>query len=252
MTIKPLPTKLNKEPLVDIVCGVNFSSDAPAESLLPGLLLSKLPPENRKIETLAAAQLPQIVRNQNPNLQSAPLMKMTIDEKHFVLIGSQWLSIGCTIPYSGWAIYKEKIKLVLSVLNEAEFIQEIKRCSLKYVDFIKYDEPSSFSKTFNLSVTIAGRPLESEQVQLRVEVSDPKFLHAVTVVSKANFDKPGEAAAEGALLSVDTHRVECMSTSEFKDCLDVLLDEMHLANKQFFFNLLSDDGLKKLEPVYGS
>jgi len=41
MSNKPVPVKLNKEPLIEVLCAVHFSSDVPAESLLPGLLLSK-------------------------------------------------------------------------------------------------------------------------------------------------------------------------------------------------------------------
>ena len=55
MSNKPLPVKLNKEPLIEVLCAVHFSSDVPAESLLPGLLLSKLATPNPKIETLGAA-----------------------------------------------------------------------------------------------------------------------------------------------------------------------------------------------------
>lgn len=250
MSNKPLPAKLNKEPLIEVLCAVHFSSDVPAESLLPGLLLSKLSTQNPKIETLGAAQLPQVIRDNDPNLKNAPLMKIVIDDQHFILIGSRWLAVGCQIPYSGWSVYKKAIISVFSILGDAGFIKNIERYSLKYVDFIRsQDAPSSLS-IFNLEINIAGRPLDDEQTQLRTEILDSQFLHAITILSKAKLNKLGEKVVEGALLDVDTHRVQSMSISEFKERLDYLLEEIHTANKKIFFDLLSDDGLKSLEPIY--
>ena len=242
MSNKPLPAKLNKEPLIEVLCAVHFSSDVPAESLLPGLLLSKLSTQNPKIETLGAAQLPQVIRDSDPNLQNAPLMRIVIDDQHFILIGSRWLAVGCQIPYSGWYTYKQVIMSVFSILGDAGFIKNIERHSLKYVDFIKsQDAPPSLS-IFDLKINIAGRLLDGEQTQLRTEILDSEFLHAITIVSKASLNKPGETVVEGVLLDVDTHRVQSMSTSEFKEGLDSFLDEIHAANKKIFFDLLSDDG----------
>ncbi|WP_374489806.1 TIGR04255 family protein [Zoogloea sp.] len=250
MSNKPLPVKLNKEPLIEVLCAVHFSSDVPAESLLPGLLLSKLATPNPKIEPLGAAQLPQVIRDNDPNLQNAPLMRILVDDQHFILIGSRWLAVGCQIPYSGWSEYKKTIISVFSILGDAGFVKNIERHSLRYVDFIKsQDAPSSLS-IFDLKINIAGRPLDKEQTQLRTEIIDPDFLHAITIISKANLNKPGESAIEGVLLDVDTHRVQSMSPNEFKEGLNDFLEAIHSSNKKIFFDLLSDFGLERLEPIY--
>jgi len=99
-------------------------------------------------------------------------------------------------------------------------------------------------------INIAGRLLDKEQTQLRTEILDSGFLHAITIISKANLNQPGESAVEGALLDVDTHRVQSMSPSEFKEGLNDFLEDIHSANKKIFFDLLSDFGLERLEPIY--
>ena len=55
---------------------------------------------------------------------------------------------------------------------------------------------------------------------------------------------------DGALVDVDTHRIESFTVNDFLKQLPELLDQIHAANKTFFFDLLSEAGLKELEPVY--
>ncbi len=41
-----------------------------------------------------------------------------------------------------------------------------------------------------------------------------------------------------------------MSVKDFLQNLPTLLDAIHTANKEFFFDLLSKNGLEELEPTY--
>lgn len=249
---RELPTRLGKEPLIDVVCSAYFSSDVQADSLLPGLIVSQFANNDGfpQIESLGAAQLPQFVRDSDPALSNAPLMKIRIVDGYFVLIASRSIAVACEMPYRGWSDYKEIIKKVFSALCDASFVHKIERHSLKYVDFMKFDEVGGSMSVFNLNLKIAGRDIEKESTQLRIELEDGDFTHAITVVSKANLNSPGADPSEGALLDVDTHFLKAVSKIDFKNDLDSLLDKIHSANKSFFFSLLSDDGLVRLEPVY--
>lgn len=250
MTARPLPTKLGNEPLIDVVCGVHFNSDVPAEALLPGLLLPKLAGKQPKFETLPAAQLPQVVRDNDPNLQNAPLMRVVVDDRFTVLIGSKGLAVGCQMPYAGWPAFKEMIQTVFSVLEQAPFIRDIERYSLKYVDFVKSQGTKETLSRFKLNIEIAGRTLSDQATQIRTEIVEPPFLHAITIVSPATVNQPGGASNTGAVVDVDTHRIEKFEITAFLEQLSQLLDEIHLANKTVFFDLLSEAGLAELDPQY--
>jgi uncharacterized protein (TIGR04255 family) len=250
MTSKQLPTKLGKEPLIDVVCGVSFDSEYPVETILPGLLLSKLTDKQPRFETLPVAQLPQMVRDSDPNLQNAPLMRIVIDEKFTILIGSKWLGVCCQMPYSGWSSFKEMIQMVFEVLGDVPSLKSVDRHSLKYVDFIKTDSGIESLTKFNLKIEVAGRELTNQATQLRTEMIDGAFVHAVTILSPANAVQPDGNSITGALIDVDTHRIEKFTLNDFLSQLSSLLDEIHLSNKAFFFNLLSDAGLEELEPKY--
>lgn len=250
MTANRLPAKLGKEPLIDVVCGVSFVSDIPADALLPGLLLSKLSGKQPKFEAMPAAQLPQIVRENDPNLRNAPLMRVVVDEQFSVLIGSKWLGVGCQMPYAGWSKFREMIQTVFSVLRDAPFIKGVDRHSLKYVDFLRNSDQKVSLARFNLSIEIAGQKLSEQVIQLRTEIASQPFLHAITIMSPASEQRLGGIVSQGALVDVDTHRVEKFSTTDFLSQLPRLLEEIHTANKSVFFGLLSDAGLSELEPRY--
>ncbi len=248
MTTK-LPTKLGKEPLIDVVCGVSFDCDISAETLLPGLLLPKLVGQQSKFETLPIAQLPQLVRDSDPNLKNAPLMRILIGEKFTVLIGSQWLGVGCQMPYAGWSEFNEMIKTVFEVLKDLPSVKEITRHSLKYADFIKSQGSAESLSRFNLQIKIANRILSDQLTHLRTEIIEHPFLHATTIMYPATASDEG-TLIDGALVDVDTHRIESFTVNDFLKQLPELLDQIHAANKTFFFDLLSEAGLKELEPVY--
>ncbi|RYG94761.1 MAG: TIGR04255 family protein [Alphaproteobacteria bacterium] len=253
MTAKSLPTKLSKEPLIDVVCAVTFAADVSASAMLPGLLLSGHTGKQPTFEALPASQLPQALRDQDPNLRNAPLMRVLLGDDRFpILIADHSLAVGCKMPYAGWKAFKDVALSVFSVLEAATFIKKIERHSLKYVDLFPDREnvPSSLSR-FNLKLEVAGRVLDHEVTQLRTELKEPPFLHVATIISPAIVQRPDGTKVNGSVVDVDTHRQqEFAVVKEFTRQLPDLLEEIHTANKAFFFDLLSDSGLKELEPMY--
>lgn len=251
MIMKSLPTKLGKEPLIDVVCAVTFDSDGSASTMLPGLLLSKYPDTRPSFEPLPAAQIPPMIRDQDPNLRNAPLLRVVIDERFPVLIGDRTLAVSCKMPYAGWSVFKEAILSYFSVLETASFIKKIEGHSLKYVDlFVNQDTPSSLSR-FNLKLEVAGRVLDQEMTTMRTEIKESPFLHATTIVSPATVQQSDGTKVTGSVVDVDTHRQqEFAVVKDFIQQLPELLEEIHTANKTFFFDLLSESGLKELEPRY--
>ena len=250
MTAKRTPKKLEKEPLIDVMCGIHFTSDVPVDALLPSLLLSKLAGKTPKFETLPAAQLPQMVRDGNPNLKNTPLMRVVVDDQFAVLIGSRWLGVGCLMPYAGWSAYKPMIEKIFSVLVEVPSVRSVERFSIKYVNFIKNSSEKAPLSLVQLQIDIAGRKLSNQVMQLRTEIVDSSFVHAVTILSHATATRPDKSTSKGVVVDVDTHRVQAFHLQDFLKQMPDLLDEIHTANKTFFFELLTELGLKELEPVY--
>lgn len=250
MTAKPTPKKLGKEPLIDVICGIHFESADPVDALLPGLLLSNLAGKTPKFEMLPAGQLPPMMRDGNPDLMNAPLMRVVVDEKFAILIGSRWLGVGCLMPYAGWSIYKPMIEKVFAMLENIPSIKSIERLSMKYIDLMENSYKDTPLSKLQLQIDIAGRRLSNQVTQLRTEIVDPPFVHAVTIISHATATHPDKPTCNGVVVDVDTHMVQKILIREFIVNMSDLLDNIHTSNKRFFFDLLTDTGLQELEPVY--
>ncbi len=258
MKSQKLPVKLGKEPLIDVVCGVGLDCAQPIDTFIPGLLLKKLDGKQPIFEALPAAGIPAEVRAVALPSQNTPLMRVIVDSQFVVLIGQKWLGVACQMPYAGWESFRPMIEKVFSVISEAPFINSIERYSLKYVDFLPKRDDCAPLDFFNLKIDLAGRRLKGEPTQLRAEISDQPFVHILTVLSQVRLNRvlppvapKAPLSSDGSILDVDTQRIaDAMPVSAFLENLPTLLDEIHFANKQFFFDLLSESGLSDLDPHY--
>lgn len=250
MDPQTLPTKLGKEPLIDVLFEVRFTSKVPAEAVLPGLLFSKLKGVGR-IEPLPVAQLPSQVRAADPQLAFAPLSRITWAERYVILVGERSLVVGCKMPYPGWTAFKPAILEVLEVLKGAEVLTKVHRHSLKYIDLFEVGaDDAEALKRLNVSVRIGSQTVATENTSLRVELRRGSLLHAVQVATKAVVQQEGKGSRTGALIDVDTFAVAELEPEAFFGGLQSSLEEIHSGNKQMFFECLTEYGLKLLEPKY--
>lgn len=250
MIATKLPSKLGKEPLIDVIFEIRFTSDKPASAVLPGLLFSQLIGVTT-IEPLPASQLPQQIREMDPNLHFSALSRLRWG-RFAVLVGDRSLGVGCTMPYPGWVDFKIAIELVMRLACTANLMTSIDRYSIKYVDF--FDTNGDYARAFgqfNIAVRIGKHEVRAESSIIRVEIPRTPFTHAVHVMTNASVQSGTSSIRTGAILDVDTLVVETISdVATFVTDLPHLLDAIHLANKQMFFECLSDSGLNNLDPKY--
>jgi uncharacterized protein (TIGR04255 family) len=247
--MQTLPKKLKKEPLIDGVFEIRFTSDVPAGAILPGLLFKKLG-GNKAPEQLPLAQLPQPFRDADPNLQFAPLSRLDWGQ-FYINVGDHSVSIGFNHPYPGWVTFKPAITDVMEALKDAGIVKSIERYALKYVDLLPATSLREQVAFVNLDVTLAGHKLEEEAFQLRLEIQKDGFIHAIQVVSSAIATLQNGESRQGLVVDVDTiANQESISFDELLNDLSDKLETIHLENKKIFFACLKPQTITALDPEY--
>ena len=247
--MQTLPKKLKKEPLIDAVFEVRFTSAFPAGGLLPGLLFGKLGGD-RKLEQLPLSQLPQVMRDTDSNLRFTPLSRLDW-EQFYINVGDRSVSVGFKHPYPGWDSFKPAIIEVMDILKDANVIKSVERYSLKYIDLLPATDLREQVSFVNFDVTLAGHKLENEAFQIRLEIPRDGFLHAVQVVSSATATLHTGESRQGLIVDVDT--IANQQGISFEDLLSGFSDKLeviHQANKKVFFDCLKPQTVTALEPEY--
>lgn len=244
-----LPKKLNKEPLIDAVFEMRFSSEVPASIILPGFLFNNLDGE-KNIESLPVAQLPKPVRDADPNLRFAPLSRIDWGN-FFISISDYSVAVSCKYPYCGWSLFKSAITNVMGILEQSKIVSGVERYSMKYIDLISAQNIEQKIGMINFEVSIAGHKLEKEQFHLRIELPSDGFMHAVQVASSAKAVLHNGTELEGLIVDVDTFVPQyTASMQSLSEELSSRLDAIHSANKAMFFSCITPYALGLLEPIY--
>ena len=247
---KKLPKKLGKEPLIDAIFEIRFSSDAPASEIIPGFLFSSLE-GNKTIESLPTSQIPKPLREADPNLKFAPITRLnwgnfTINVSNFSV------SVGCNYPYQGWEKFRSAIINVVSSLEKIGIINSINRYSMKYIDLIPSDDIKHQISLINMDISVADHKIESETFILRVDIIRDNFINVIQIIPSASAKLIDGTKREGIIIDVDTiHTIDDLTIKNVIDQdFSGRLDIIHKANKTMFFNCLKPETITKLEPVY--
>jgi uncharacterized protein (TIGR04255 family) len=244
-----MPKKLKKEPIIDAVFELRFTSLVPASSVLPGILFSKLTGE-KKIDPLPASQLPEQIRNSDPNLQFAPLTRITCGQ-FIYSFGDRSMAVACKNPYPGWTAFKSAILEASEYIETAGVISSVQRIGLKYVDMISADCSTDKTSLVELDLTIGKHKLGKETFQVRVEIPNGNLVNVVQIVSEAKVTFPDGTMKEGLIIDVDTiTTIDNLTMLKLLDTLRADLDNIHDANVELFFDCLKPETIVVLEPVY--
>ena len=198
-----LPTKLGREPLVDVVFELWFKADTHASNILPGALLSQLQPSPApRVEQLPMSQMPEAMRRSNPGLRHQPLLSLAWG-KFNILIGDESLALGCKLPYPGWAEFKSSILAMVAAATKIGIIKSIERYSLKYVDLIPNDGLDAQVASLNWNIRVGKEELRDSIAAVRIEVPRAEFLHLVNIQTGAVASNQG-SPTKGVAVDVDS------------------------------------------------
>jgi uncharacterized protein (TIGR04255 family) len=230
-----IPKRLRKEPLLEAIWEIRFTSDiGSVEELLPGLIYSELRSEFTKTETLPVKSLPQELIRNDPNLKYMPSVKLH-GTQYDVQIGNHVLALNCRLPYPGWERFELKINELSKIVQNTGLISKPERFSLKYIDLISFDDSSMSG--LNVSVRLGDITLSDKPIQLRTEIHEGDFTSILQVLSPVKAVVKDGTPKEGILVDIDTIYLK----NDFWNNQDTLLNTAHSKCKYYFFELLKKE-----------
>lgn len=249
MPLTELPTRLKKAPLIDAIFETRFTSSESLSSILPGILFSKLNGV-KNIERLDAADLPQQIRDSDPSLKFAPLIRVSC-ENVSILISDWSVAIACNLPYPGWKVFKDQIISTLKIIKDSNLTKKIERYSIKYINLLESTNTKEQVELVNLNLKIGEKNLKEEVFQVRIEIPENTFINCIQIVANVTATLPNNITKQGLIIDIDTiQKVDTKSIDDLLQNIEEHLSELHQSNKSLFFSYLKESTITSLEPEY--
>ena len=164
-----------------------------------------------------------------------------------ILIGDHSTIVSCRKPYVGWRKFSPLIFNVVNSLRQTELIASVERFAVKYVNLIQEKDLKTQFSAVNLEAQMGKYGLTDHLTMFRTEIEDKGFTNIVEIVPNSNLQMLTGERLTGLLLTIDTiHK----NPSKFWDDSEKLINAAHDTEKNFFFEILSENALKKCDPVW--
>ncbi len=237
------PKKITPCPIIESVVEIRFDSAIPAEAIF-GVVYNAFNDifPNKPIN-LPILQLPEQIRNSDPNLQYKPHYRLSNDTFLFQ-IGPKSISLINKNEYVGWNILSPKTKECFQKIKAIQIIKTTKRFGLRYMNFF---EDLEIYEKINLDLLLNEKPLESDKIFIKTSLKSGDFTRDLKVSNNAKIERNGNEK-KGSIIDIDVYLEENGNT--IIDQFDSILENAHTKEKELFFSLLKEDFLKEFNPEY--
>lgn len=247
--MQKLPKKLRREPLIDALFEVRLGGAPQLGEVLPGFLFHELDPKPI-VKRLPAADIPQPMREMDPNLQFAPVSRLEWND-YFIATGDRNIVISCKLPYPGWEKFKAAILDITKRIAKVGLAGSVERYSLKYVNLIEASTLAEQISKIIMSITLGPIKVTADHVNLQVHHKEEEIIHILSVLVGATANLPTGKQVVGVVVDVDSIRTLKMpSFEEFSSRLAPELEQLRQANKEKFFGCLTEKSILEMEPIY--
>lgn len=238
-----LPKQINPCPINQAVVGIRFNSSLPPDAVF-GVVYNKLKDSYKSAEQLPILQIPEAVRNNDSNLLYQPHYKLT--REHFAFqVGPKVISLAITDQkYTTWESYYEEIQTVFEKIKEIEFISDVVRVGLRYINIFADD----IWKNININVRVIENEIADEEIFLRTILARDEYKVMLQAGNQLNLEENNQVVGRASIIDIDTS-IEGENINFFEDMRSIL-EKCHSIEKEIFFGLLKDDFKDSLNPVY--
>lgn len=238
-----IPKKIDLCPIVDGVVELRFKSTIFPNAVF-GLIFNALQKDFPTVEKLPILQLPEQLRDLDPNFRFKAQYRITSKDGYSVHIGPDVLIIGASMPYKGWEEYFSRIELVIEQVFKTNVIEQILRLGVRFINFFDED---IFQK-INLNISINDSTHQPSNTQLRTEIVREGFLNTLNLANNATQKLDQAKERSGSIIDIDTFR--SYEDKDFYGKFKSEINKAHIVEKEIFFNLLKTEYLNSLNPQY--
>ncbi len=234
--MQTLPKKITPCPIKEAIFEIRFHSLIPGDAIF-GIVFNAVKDEypNPHI-ALPILQIPQEIRQQDPNLKYAPHYKLQSEFFH-LQIGPNVISLINVNEYKGWDEFQPKIVELFQQLKTLNLFDTTLRLGLRYMNFYP-DE--NIIKATEMEVKLPDSPLMSDNINISALIDKAPLLSNIRIISGAQITT-NEKTENGSLIDIDTYTTS-VDTTSFEDSLTAL----HNEEKRIFFEILGKKYLSKL------
>lgn len=238
-----VPKNISVCPIIDCVVELRFESSIHPNAVF-GLLFNALKEEFPDVEKLPILQLPEQLRDIDPNFKHKAHYKLISEDGFTIQIGPDVIVFGSPIPYQGWEFFSNKLSLALNQVFETKIFKTISRLGLRYINFFETD----IFENINLSIDINKSQHTPINTQLKTEIIQDKFSNTLNIANNAQqFIDPSNVIS-GSIIDIDTFKMYD-NLSNYQDIFSEI-EKAHHIEKSIFFTLLKSEFLETLQPEY--
>lgn len=246
-----VPIKIEPDSLVQTVVEVRYTLRLPFEVSL-GLLFNALDDTytySNSNDTFNNSPIGFKLINSNEVSLISKLNFLFYNDRISFELQPGTIIFNCHNGYIGWQDYKQEILRVLQQFDETKLFIEFKRVGLRYISEYKemdLTELSRFSFQFGLpeikseSYTFTSVFNHNDRI-IRLNLSNNQ---------QRQSKNDNNESEEMVFSQVDIDVVRSEISINSLDALEEIIEANHSIEKDVFFQLLNDDFLAKLNPIY--
>lgn len=232
-----LPKKISPCPIIDALLEIRFIPNINQNAVF-GLIYNALQKDFPTVENLPILQIPEPIRNIDPNLKFKPHYKIS-NEEFVVQIGPDVMSIASFPQYTGWNKFSTVISEVLNRIEVTTVVKSVNRVGIRYINFF---DDNIFDK-INLNVQINNFLIEYRSTVIKTEILQDEYISTLQIANSVSI-----AEKVGSIIDIDTS-INIQIDDFFRN-MENIINQGHQFEKELFFSLLKDDFLESLNPEY--
>ena len=241
---KKIPIKIDPCPIIEAVVDFRFDSEMPADAIF-GIIYKSFRDEfHDKVEKLPILQIPEAIRSQDPNFRFQPYYRFQ-NENYLLQIGPRVINFINQENYLGWDAFYSRIKDALLKVQQLELVTQFNRLGIRYINMFPFD----IYDRINLEIFMSGTRLRANQTTVRTTIQTSNFTTNLQIANNAQIATTNAIKA-GSVIDIDTY-IEHGNLPIFLNP-DEIIGNAHNEEKRLFFDLLKDDLIAEMNPVYAA